>query len=287
MPKLYRLNNNFAFVSGDQENFVNEKVILTCKDKKAFGRVIGIELDKHNIIEILSSVEGFDVDKTQIEYAGECFESYLSPTALGRKFDGIGNPIDGDTQVIPVEIQKFEMPKIDPNSIVTRDYVLDPLDITLGKYANIKVIKIEDQIQKVIEILNCLTLEKVVIVISFLDSQRVNIDELDEALIKNQLLDLTVQYHSTRPNKEILVTPELALTTAKYFAIELGFDVIYFVVDFDNFRKVAIEQNRLRDKIIDIEYFDVINSRYLQDQVFALEEGKGSLTTIVLEESLE
>jgi V/A-type H+/Na+-transporting ATPase subunit B len=287
MPKLYRLNNNFAFVSGDQENFVNEKVILTCKDKKAFGRVIGIELDKHNIIEILSSVEGFDVDGTVVEYSRAGFESYLSPTILGRKFDGIGNPIDGDTQVIPVEIQKFEMPNIDPNSITMRDYTLDPLDITIGKYSRVKVTKEEDQIQKVIEILNNLTLDKVVIVISFLDSQRVNIDELDEALIKNQLLALTVQYHSTRPNKEILVTPELSLTTAKYLALELGFDVIYFVVDFENFRKVATEQNRLRGKILDIDYFDIISARYLERQVFALEEGKGSLTTIVLEESLE
>jgi vacuolar-type H+-ATPase subunit B/Vma2 len=285
MPsKLLKLNNNFAFITCDEGSFLGEKIVLSCGAKKAIGRIIGIDQEKYNIVEILSNVEGFDINGTVVERSGEGFESFLSPTLLGRKYDAVSNPIDGDSQVIPVEIQKFENPKIDPNVAEPSNYILTPVNIKLGEFCHIKTTKTEDQIEQIKNILNDLTLEKVVIVVSFLDSERVNIDELDESLIKNQLLNLSIQYHSIRDNKEILLTPEFALTTAKYFATEHGFDVLNIIVDFQCYQKLVHTQNRLRDKILDIDYFDQISPQYLSDQVFATDEGKGSVTTIIFEE---
>jgi len=74
-------------------------IILPNEDKRR-GQVIEIS-ERHAVIQILETTAGIDVHGTRIRFSEDVAKVNLSIEMLGRRFNGIGEPIDGLPPILP------------------------------------------------------------------------------------------------------------------------------------------------------------------------------------------
>ncbi len=208
--------------------FLGQKVVLCCDDTRVTGRVVVASI-KQVIVEVFGDLSGFILSKTKAVFMTDQLEFPLSPTLLGRRLNFLGYPNDQMSSVLPIyKNQDLTYTAISTTQTVqtkSEEYIVEGI---LPKGEMVKINKSE-----INTAINLLDNPNLVLIFALLDVKLL----INEQIINNlkaQNLDkisLILEPNDSSPtNCQHLFCQEALTQTSQYFAQELGFDVLVFIV---------------------------------------------------------
>ncbi|HUK56226.1 MAG TPA: V-type ATP synthase subunit B [Nitrospiria bacterium] len=98
---LHSVSGPLLFVEKVRRVSVGEMVAILLPDgRERRGQVIEIS-DRHAVIQVLEATAGISTTGTRLRFSENVARMGLSPDILGRRFNGVGEPIDGLPEIIP------------------------------------------------------------------------------------------------------------------------------------------------------------------------------------------
>ena len=208
-----------------------------------FGQILKLFKD-HAVIQVLEGTSGIDIGGTVVTPMGEVAKVGLSSDVLGRVFNGMGEPIDGFSKIIPEERFDINGAPINP---VSRDRPLDFIETGISDIDGLNTLVRGQKLP----IFSCAGLPVNDLVMQIVNQARVKGDSefyivlgamgitsreahfFTEGLMQSGARERTVAYINTAsdPAIERLLTPRIALTTAEYLAFKKGFHVLVILTD--------------------------------------------------------
>lgn len=227
------------------------------------GQVIALHEDVA-IVQIFDNQAGFEPDKAVATFAGETKKMALSPTILGRIFNGYGSPIDDiGASPLPLAYRDINGAAINPyRRNEPHDFIqtgISTIDLTTTIVKGQKIPIFSGSGLPDLKILTQIALnaktnnpqEKFVVVVAGMGITFDQYQYLKDALKEHGALSRTVMYInlSSDPVVERILTPRLALTAAEYLAYDLGFSVLTLLFDLTNYANAMREISTAKKEI--------------------------------------
>lgn len=236
--------------------------IIQSNGEERLGKVLEIDNDKA-VVQLFESSQGLKIDDAKAIFTGEGVTFGVSSHILGRKFDGLGRPIDGKGHIIPFK-------RIDINGVplnpVARDYpnefiqtgisAIDGLN-TLVRGQKLPIFsssglthnRLAAQIAKQATVLG--RDEKFAVVFAAIGITFEEANFFSEAFEESDALDRTVMFFNLAndPAIERIATPRMAITAAEYLAYELGMHVLVILTDITNYAEALREISAARKEV--------------------------------------
>jgi len=226
------------------------------------GKILEVEGDKI-LLQVFEGTSGLEIKSTKLRLKGRGLEINLSPEMLGRIFSGLGKPMDGAPQIIPVKKIDINGKPINP---FARDYPNDFIQTGISSIDGLntlsrgqklpifsgsglphsriaaqiarqaKVLRDEEQFAVVFGAMG-ITFEEAEF---FMDSFR------KTGAIENAVLYINL---ANDPAIERIAAPRFALTAAEYLAFELGMHVLVILTDMTNYCESLREVSAARKEV--------------------------------------
>jgi V/A-type H+-transporting ATPase subunit B len=241
----------------------DELVEIRLKNGKTrLGKVLEVS-DEMALVQLFQSSQGLKIDDAKAVFLGKGIELDLSPDILGRVFDGMGNPIDGGSKIIPDKSLDINGTPINP---VGRDYpaefiqtgvsAIDGLN-TLVRGQKLPIFsgsglphaKLASQIARQATVLG--KDEKFAVVFAAIGITFEESNEFIEEFRKSGALSRTVLFMNLAndPAIERIATPRMAITAAEYLAYEQGMHVLVILTDITNYAEALREISAARKEV--------------------------------------
>lgn len=291
-----RINGPFLLLSGIPGAGYDEIVDVIPSDGKVRrGRVVLVD-EKSTLVQVFSGTEGLVPSSTAVRFLGRELEISLSPSLLGRTFNGLGEPRDGCGPVLGGIRRPVSGSPINPLAReYPRDFIstgISSLDVLLtlirgqklpifsgnGLPHNQLAVQIATQSKLV-------GAENFAVVFA-----GVGIKHDDAAYFasrlsargqgRNLLLFLNL---ADDPVIERIATPRFALTAAEYLAFDLGMHVLVILTDMTSYCEALRELSVARGEVPSRKgypaylYSDLAS---LYERAGVLRSGRGSVTQI-------
>ncbi len=242
------------------ENIMNGDL---CKvrlgDQEILGEVISAR-DKDALIEVFSSIRGFSKIRTQVTFEGKVFSTGVTEHILGRTFDGLGNPTDGDMIVPDKEVQIYGAP-INPamrekpkDFIQTGVSAIDGLNsLVMGQKLPIfsgSGLPGNDLAIQVVKNAKTLKGNKFAILFGAMGVTEREVDKFT-SLFDSPNADRIALFINRASDSiiERITLPKVLLTNAEYLAFEKGYDVLVVLTDMlsysDALRQLSSERKQI------------------------------------------
>jgi len=237
------------------------RIILPEREEKK-GQVIEVS-EEHVVIQVLEETTGLSIHDVEICFTESVAKVNLTPDILGRRFDGIGRPIDGMPDIIPERRASITGYPINPvargepsDFIQTGISAIDGLN-TLVRGQKLPVFSASGLPAKEIagQILRQAMVvgegERFAIVFAGIGITFREASFFIEEFERGATLHLSVIFLNLAedPAIERLLTPRFALTTAEYLAFEHGFHVLVILTDMTNYCEALREVATAREEI--------------------------------------
>ena len=237
------------------------RIILPEREEKK-GQVIEVS-EEHVVIQVLEETTGLSIHDVEICFTESVAKVNLTPDILGRRFDGIGRPIDGMPDIIPERRASITGYPINPVSrgepsdfIQTGISAIDGLN-TLVRGQKLPIFSASGLPAKEIagQILRQSMVvgegERFAIVFAGIGITFREASFFIEEFERGATLHLSVIFLNLAedPAIERLLTPRFALTTAEYLAFEHGFHVLVILTDMTNYCEALREVATAREEI--------------------------------------
>ncbi|MEM1312499.1 MAG: V-type ATP synthase subunit B [Patescibacteria group bacterium] len=282
--------------------------------KEVTGQVIALEKDVA-VVQVFDNVAGLQIKEAEAIFTGETKKIALSPTILGRIFNGYGDPIDGKDKIKGVEVDvnegfsanmKGPLPfryndingkainpfrRSEPHDFIQTGISAIDSNITVVKGQKIPIFSgsgLPD-----LEILSQIATksqtndpgDKFVVVVAAVGISYDQYVYLKEELDKSKALSRSVMFVNlaSDPVVERILTPRLALTVSEYLAYELDFSVLTLIFDLTNYagamREISTAKKEIpgRSGYPGYLYTDLAS---LLERAGTVEGKKGSITQI-------
>lgn len=226
------------------------------------GKILEVEEDKV-LIQVFEGTDGLDIKTTKIRLKGRGLEINVSPDMLGRAFSGLGKPIDGGPQIIPVKKLDINGMPLNPYS---RDYPNDFIQTGISSIDGLNTLsrgqklpifsgsglphsRIASQIARQAKVLR--GEEKFAVVfgamgITFEEAEFFMANFRKTGAIESAVLYVNL---ANDPAIERIATPRLALTAAEYLAFELEMHVLVILTDMTNYCESLREVSAARKEV--------------------------------------
>ncbi|MBU0672681.1 MAG: V-type ATP synthase subunit B [Candidatus Margulisbacteria bacterium] len=226
------------------------------------GKILEVEGDKA-MIQVFEGTVGLDIKSTKIRLKGRGLEINVSPDMLGRVFSGLGKPIDGAPQIIPIKKLDINGAPINP---AARDYPNDFIQTGISSIDGLNTLsrgqklpifsgsglphsRIAAQIARQAMVLR--GEEKFAVVfgamgITFEEAEFFMANFKQTGAIENAVLYVNL---ANDPAIERIATPRVALTAAEYIAFELGMHVLVILTDMTNYCESLREVSAARKEV--------------------------------------
>ena len=217
------------------------------------GRITSLS-DKAILVQVFSGTDGLTPSGTRVRFLGKTLEVHLSPSIVGRTFNGLGEPIDGcgpvfggkkvDSNGLPLNPMARQYPKdfihtgisaIDVLTTLIRGQKL-PIFSGNGLPHNQLAVQIATQSR-------LMSAENFAVVFA-----GIGIKHDDAAYFTRQLSErghsnnvVTFLNLADDPVIERIATPRIALTAAEYMAYELGLHVLVIITDMTSYCEAVRE----------------------------------------------
>lgn len=226
------------------------------------GQVLETASDKVTV-QLFEGTSGVDADKTKVKFLGETMKIGVSPSMLGRVFDGAGRPIDGKKPVVAKK-------RIDVNGMAINPARRDnPDDFIQTGISTIDVMnslvrgqklpifsgnglphnKLAAQIARQAKVIGGENDFAVVFAAMGITNEEAIFfqEELEKSgALSNSVLFLNL---ANDPTVERIITPRLALTTAEYLAYEKDMHVLVILTDMTNYCEALREISAARSEV--------------------------------------
>jgi V/A-type H+-transporting ATPase subunit B len=248
------------------------------------GQVIALTHDVA-VVQLFENPAGMQIDGAEASFTGETKKIALSPTILGRIFNGIGTPIDNKPKIEDQTTEIEKVAKGQTTQVYSEILPLEYRDVygaAINPYrraepddfiqTGISTIDLNNTIvkgQKIpifsgsglpdLEILaqiasNAKTNDpedKFTVVVAGMGITNDQYEYLKAEMEKSGALARSVMFINlaSDPVVERILTPRLALTVAEYLAYELGFSVLTLMFDLTNYANAMREISAAKEEI--------------------------------------
>ncbi len=291
-----RINGPFLLLSGIPGVGYDEIVdVIPLKGEVRKGRVVLVD-EKSTLVQVFSGTEGLVPSSTAVRFLGRELEISLSPSLLGRTFNGLGEPRDGCGPVLGGIRRPVNGSPINPLAReYPRDFIstgISSLDVLLtlirgqklpifsgnGLPHNQLAVQIATQSKLV-------GAENFAVVFAGVGIKHDDAAYFSSRLSaqgqgRNLLLFLNL---ADDPVIERIATPRFALTAAEYLAFDLGMHVLVIMTDMTSYCEALRELSVARGEVPSRKgypaylYSDLAS---LYERAGVLRSGRGSVTQI-------
>ena len=223
-----------------------------------------LEIDGSNaLVQLFESSAGINLANSKVRFLGHSIELGVAPDMLGRVFDGLGKPIDGGADILPVKYVDINGTPMNP---AARDYpsefiqtgisAIDGLN-TLVRGQKLPIFsgsglphsQLAAQIARQARVLTEDSKFAVVfaaIGITFEEADFFMSDFTRTGAIERSVLFLNL---ANDPAIERISTPRMALSAAEYLAFDLGMQVLVILTDITNYCEALREVSAARKEV--------------------------------------
>jgi len=276
------LKGPLVFVQNTQNIGYQEMVAITDPNgKKTQGQVIALE-GETAIVQLFENSAGLQLDGSEAVFSGETKKIALSPTILGRVFNGTGNPIDEKSEIdgkkfdinssyleqmqfqpMPLKYESVYGAAINPyRRDEPHDFIqtgISTIDLTNTVVKGQKIPIFSGSGLPDLELLTRIASQartndpndKFTVVVAAMGITTDQYHYLTEEMQKSGALTRSVMFVNlaSDPVVERVLTPRLALTVAEYLAYELDFSVLTLMFDLTNYANALREISSAKNEI--------------------------------------
>lgn len=241
-----------------------DELVEICQDngETRKGKVLEVNRDKA-LVQLFEPSQGLKISTAKARFLGRSLSLNVSEDMLGRVFDGMGNPKDGGSPIIPEMRLDVNGRPINP---AMRDYpnefiqtgisAIDGLN-TLVRGQKLPVFsasglphsELAAQIARQAKVLGTDSKFAVVFAavgITFEEAEFFINDFRKTGAIERAVLFINL---ANDPAVERIATPRMALTAAEYLAFEKGMHVLVITTDITNYAEALREVSAARKEV--------------------------------------
>lgn len=223
-----------------------------------------LEVNGRNVlVQLFESSAGINLANSKVRFSGHGVELAVSEHMLGRIFNGMGEPIDGGTKIIPDKTLDINGTPINPAAryypsefIQTGISTIDGLN-TLVRGQKLPIFsgsglphaQLAAQIARQAKVLG--DDEKFAVVFAAVGITFEEADFFISDFKKTGAIDKTVLFMNlaSDPAIERIATPRMALTAAEYLAFDLNMHVLVIITDITNYAEAQREVSAARKEV--------------------------------------
>ena len=267
MPKEYRTIQEVAGplmlvreVSGVKYDELGE--IELANGEKRRCKVLEIN-GSNALVQLFESATGINLAESKVRFLGRQMELGVSPDMLGRVFDGLGRPIDGGPEIIPVKRMDVNGVPMNPAAraypqefIQTGVSAIDGLNtlvrgqkLPIFSASGLRHANLAAQIARQAKVRGANEQFAVVFAAMGITFEESNF--FVESFKETGAIDRTVMFTNLAndPAVERIATPRMALTAAEYLAFDLGMHVLVILTDITNYADALREVSAARKEV--------------------------------------
>jgi V/A-type H+-transporting ATPase subunit B len=231
--------------------------------KTRLGKVLEIS-DKYAMVQMFENTAGLDLSKTKVKFLGKGVELKMSMDALGRVFDGMGNPIDGGPKILPEKKLDINGSPLNPYSrdfpndfIQTGISTIDGLNtlvrgqkLPIFSGAGLTHSRLAAQIARQAQVKGSDSSDFAVVFATMgmtFEEKEYFVEEFKKSgALSRSILFINL---ADDPVVERIATPRMALTAAEYLAYEKDMHVLVIITDMTNYCEALREIGAARKEI--------------------------------------
>ena len=261
---LDEINGPLVVLDGVQNASFEEIIEITVDNKeKKLGRIVELYNEKA-VVQVFEGTENMSLDNTRSRLTGHPMELDLSPDILGRVFNGIGQPLDGLSPIVPEQRVNVNGKPLNPVAReYPRNYIHTGISAIDGLTTLIRGQKLpifsgnglpHDQLAA--QIVKQASFgdnsdEDFAIVFAAMGVKYDVADFFKRTFEESGAMDHVVMYLNLAndPVVERLITPKVALTAAEYLAFEKGMHILVILTDMTSFAEAMREVSSSKGEI--------------------------------------
>ena len=250
-------------VEGVEGVAYNEIVdIETPNGEKRSGQVLEVRNDVA-VVQVFEGTDDLNTKNTKTRFTGRTAKIGVSRDMMGRIFNGTGKPIDGGPEIIPEKELDINGNPMNPTS---REYPADFIQTGISTIDGMNTLvrgqklpifsgsglphnELAAQIARQAKVVGEDTEFTVIFGAMGITHEEANFF-MREFERTGALEKVTVFMNlADDPAIERILTPKMALTTAEYFAFDLGMHVLVILTDLTNYCEALREISAARDEV--------------------------------------
>lgn len=295
--KLEKIESSLITVENVSEVFFDEVVKVETENDEYLGKVV--KVDGNTVtIQVFGDTTGMSSNNSKVSFKTKPFELPLSKDILGRKFDGIGQPIDGLGDIYSSKTYNINGRPINPVSrVYPRDFIqtgISSIDclttlirgqkLPIFSGAGLPHNKLAAQIIRQAKIIGD-EKEKFSIVFAAIGVKHDEALYFENEFRNSGVLGNVVMFmnFADDPIMERVIVPKCALTAAEYLAFEENRHVLVIMTDITSYGEALREISSLREEVPSRKgypgymYSDLAS---IYERAGMIKDSSGSLTLI-------
>lgn len=267
MPREYRSIEEVAgplmLVKGVEDVKYNDLgIIELANGEKRRCKVLEIN-GGDALVQLFESGTGINLESSKVRFLGKSMELGVSEDMLGRVFDGLGRPIDGEGEILPEKRMDINGLPMNPAArnypqefIQTGISAIDGLNtlvrgqkLPIFSASGLPHAQLAAQIARQAEVRG--TSEPFAVVFAAMGITFEESNYFIESFKETGAIDRTVMFVNlaSDPAVERISTPRMALTAAEYLAFEKNMHVLVILTDITNYADALREVSAARKEV--------------------------------------
>ena len=223
-----------------------------------------LEINGSNaLVQLFDSAAGINLSNSKVRFLGRSMELAVSKDMLSRVFDGMGRPIDGGPEILPVKRVDINGVPMNPAArnypqefIQTGVSAIDGLNtlvrgqkLPIFSASGLPHANLAAQIARQAKVRG--TDEPFAVVFAAMGITFEESNYFVESFKETGAIDRTVMFVNLAndPAIERISTPKMALTAAEYLAFEEGMHVLVILTDITNYADALREVSAARKEV--------------------------------------
>ncbi len=223
-----------------------------------------LEIDGTNVlVQLFESSAGINLNDSSVVFSGHQMELGVSEDMLGRVFDGLGRPIDGDNDIIPeMRMDINGLPMNPVSRLYPQEFIqtgvssIDGLNtlvrgqkLPIFSASGLPHAQLASQIARQAKVRG--TDEPFAVVFGAMGITFEESEYFINSFRNTGSIDRTVLFINLANDSAIerIATPKMALTTAEYLAFEKGMHVLVILTDITNYADALREISSARKEV--------------------------------------
>ena len=297
--KLKKVESSIIEVENVNEASFGEVVEVksSASDKSMVGKVVNIN-DDTVTIQVFGDSTGMSTQNTKVRFSQRPFEIALSEDILGRKFNGIGQPIDDGGDIYAAKRYNVNGRAINPVSrVYPRDFIqtgISSIDclMTLIRGQKLPVFsgsgmshnRLAAQIVRQAKIKGA-NEDNFAIVFGAIGVKHDEARFFEDTFRQSGVLNNVCMFVNYADDSimERIITPRAALTAAEYLAFEKNYHVLVIITDLTSYAEALREVSSKREEVPSRKgypgylYSDLAS---LYERAGMIKDAEGSVTLI-------
>ncbi|QQK07363.1 V-type ATP synthase subunit B [Miniphocaeibacter halophilus] len=295
--KLGKIESSLIEIDEVSDIFFGEVVKVQTRENNYLGQVVKI-IGNTAVIQVFGDTTGVSGKNSKVSFSAKPFELPLSEEILGRKFNGVGEPIDGLGQIYSLNSYNINGRPINPVSrVYPRNFIqtgISSIDCltTLIRGQKLPIFsgagmphnKLAAQIVRQAKIIGDEN-QDFSIVFAAIGVKHDEALYFENEFRNSGVLGNVVMYinYADDPIMERVIVPKCALTAAEFLAFEKGKHVLVIMTDITSYGEALREISSMREEVPSRKgypgymYSDLAS---IYERAGMIEDSEGSLTLI-------